>query len=58
MELEKILEERINEWELHMKDARYYGDSHYIQRCDCVLTILRNIIKEWRNNENSTTTTK
>ena len=45
-DLETIIRQRIKEWESHYNDARYFGDSHFIQKCDCVLTILKNILEE------------
>jgi hypothetical protein len=44
--LEKAIQKRIEEWESHYSDARYFGDSHYVQRCDSILTILKNILAE------------
>jgi hypothetical protein len=44
--LKAIIEGRIKEWEDHLDDARYFGDSHYVQRCDAILTLLKNILKE------------
>jgi len=44
--LRTIIEGRIKQWENHMNDARYFGDSHYVMRCDAILTLLKNILKE------------
>jgi hypothetical protein len=44
--LEKAIRRRIQEWEDHMQDARYFGDSHYVLRCDSTLTLLKNILAE------------
>ena len=32
--LEEAIRRRIQEWEDHMQDARYFGDSRYVLRCD------------------------
>ena len=44
--LEQAIKARIGEWENNYADARYFGDSHYVQKCDSILTILKNILKE------------
>jgi hypothetical protein len=44
--LEIAIKRRIEEWTNHMNDARYFGDSHYIMRCDAILTMLKNILAE------------
>ena len=44
--LENSIRQRIEEWTDHLNDARYFGDSHYVQRCNCVLTLLKNILAE------------
>ena len=39
--LEEAIRRRIQEWKDHMQDARYFGDSRYVLRCDSTLTLLK-----------------
>jgi hypothetical protein len=50
MRQEKLLEiaikRRVKEWNGNMNDAQNMGDSHFMMRCDVILTILKNVLKE------------